>query len=122
MGMKGADDIRACAEHRTMNGEAGSIHVRTWPNAMPFSIHRYQVGCTDLIEQQAIWIEQKAIVSARQAGSDVGVHGIGHSQPMQDPITGCELNADLPFWIWYVPALERLRHSVVLIWSCPGPK
>jgi hypothetical protein len=89
---------------------------------MPFSIHHYQVGCTDFIEQQAIWIEQKAIVSARQAGSDVGVHGIGHSQPMQDPVTGCELNADLPFWIWYVLALERLRHSVVLIWSCPGPK
>ena len=88
-GVNGAVDDKACRIDRER-----VISIKFYP----VFIDLYQAGRGYFLKHQAVGVNQKLIFHAGDFGGDVGEHQIIPAVLRNQPITGGEVNAGLPFF------------------------
>src|SRR6478609_7114775 len=57
-----------------------------------------QVGRGDLLEEEAVGVDQEVVFGAREAGRDVGEDQVGHPEVRHEPVDGGEFAAQPEFF------------------------
>jgi len=82
-----------------VDGEATRIdaEIRRIVEDVAVVVDLHQVRGLDLVEHQAIGVDQEPVLFTGSAGRDVGVDKVGPAEMRDQPVAGGEINAHLPF-------------------------
>src|SRR5450830_452535 len=93
----------------TVNHEASPIHVVSrLTDLMPLLVYQHQGRRGDFFEKEPVGVDQKMMLRARYAGTDVGEHQIRPTIQSNQPITRRQITSQLPLLLTHL-RLER-RH------------
>jgi hypothetical protein len=112
VGVHDAADVFARGMHRGMDHEAGRVHrPRALLDLAPLEIDLHQRRRGDLVEGQAVGIDQEVMRRPRQPRGDVGVDRVVHAVQRDQPVAGGELDAQLAVRAQAAPG-ERRREII----------
>ena len=90
--------VRARSVDRAVDDEAGLVRLvalRLYRVAIEVDLH--EVGCSDLVEAQAVRVDEEMVVAAGNARADVRVDQLRPAEMVGDAVRGGELHAQVPF-------------------------